>query len=472
MWVGFHDDPSFRWEGDRDVTLNRARSANATMVRAVVTWASVAPTRPADASDPFDPAYQLNDLDELVRDTQKRGMEVLLTIWGTPKWANGEKGPNVLPTRMADLTDFARALASRYSGRYPGYPFVRFWSVWNESNLQLFLSPQFDSRGKIVGPRLYAKLYAAAYNGIKAGNPRALVGLGETSSHGRDRKVPGQSDTIRPGTFARLVAQANPRLKFDAYSHHPYPTPLNQKPTQRVLWPNVSLASLPRFGQSLDVWFRRKNVPIWITEYGYETRPGEPAGVTVAQQASYLREVLTMLRNDPRVGMFVWFIWQDSRSSLWQSGMIALDGQTKPSLSVYAKETRPLDARNPVVQRSGRRATRGREAHRARALRERRGRSGDRHDVPRPSGRQVTLQRAAAPSPRRRLQRHRAAALPGDWPRNALRGHLRLQRHPRHHRAQNRDAGRRIAAATISHQQEDRRAREARRMSAGRRSRG
>lgn len=112
MWVGFHDDPSFRWEGDRDVTLNRARSANATMVRAVVTWASVAPTRPADASDPFDPAYQLNDLDELVRDTQKRGMEVLLTIWGTPKWANGEKGPNVLPARMADLNDFARALAS------------------------------------------------------------------------------------------------------------------------------------------------------------------------------------------------------------------------------------------------------------------------------------------------------------------------------------------------------------------------
>ena len=32
---------------------------------------------------------QLNDLDELVRDTQKRGMEVLLLIWGTPKWANG-----------------------------------------------------------------------------------------------------------------------------------------------------------------------------------------------------------------------------------------------------------------------------------------------------------------------------------------------------------------------------------------------
>ena len=43
MWVGFHDDPSFRWEGDRGATLDRVRAANATLVRAVVTWAHVAP---------------------------------------------------------------------------------------------------------------------------------------------------------------------------------------------------------------------------------------------------------------------------------------------------------------------------------------------------------------------------------------------------------------------------------------------
>ena len=24
MWVGFHDDPSFRWEGDRGATLDRS----------------------------------------------------------------------------------------------------------------------------------------------------------------------------------------------------------------------------------------------------------------------------------------------------------------------------------------------------------------------------------------------------------------------------------------------------------------
>ena len=202
---------------------------NATLVRAVVTWAQVAPERPTNATDPFDPAYRLDDLDELVRGAQQRGLEVLLSVWGTPRWANGGKTPNVMPTRLADLRDFSQALASRYSGRNAGYPFVRFWSVWNESNLQLFLTPQFDARRKIVGPRNYAKLYAAAYAGIKAGNPRALVGIGETSSHGRDRKLPGTSDTIAPGTFARLVAAANPRLKFDAWAHHPYPVPVRDE---------------------------------------------------------------------------------------------------------------------------------------------------------------------------------------------------------------------------------------------------
>ena len=114
------------------------------MFRAVVTWADVAKTRPANASNPFDPAYQLGDVDELVRSAQSHGMEVLLTIWGTPKWANGGKGPAYLPKKLSDLTAFSKALAARYSGRYPGYPFVRFYSVWNESNLQLFLAPQFN----------------------------------------------------------------------------------------------------------------------------------------------------------------------------------------------------------------------------------------------------------------------------------------------------------------------------------------
>jgi hypothetical protein len=350
LWIGMHDDPAFRWEPNREDMLDRAADANVNLVRAVVTWRDVAPTRPQNAANPFDPAYRLDDVDELLRNSQRRGMEVLLSIWGTPKWANGGKGPAFMPTRLSDLTNFARAIASRYSGRQGDLPSVRFFSVWNESNLDLFLSPQFDKKGRSVGPRNYAKLYAAAYKGIKAGNPRALVAIGETSSHGKDVAVPGKSGRHSPGKFAELVAKANPRLKFDAWGHHPYPTPVSMKPTQKVRWPNVTLSSLPQFERSLDKWFKRKNIPIWITEYGHETRPGEPKGVTEAQQAAYIKQAVSIVRKDPRVQMFVWFIFEDTRTSQWQSGLYRMSAAVKPGRAAFERAVAPLDARNPIVR--------------------------------------------------------------------------------------------------------------------------
>jgi Cellulase (glycosyl hydrolase family 5) len=354
MYVGFHDDPNFRYEARRAGMLDQARSTNATIVRTLVTWANVAPRRPRNATNPFDPAYRFADLDEFVRNAQARDMEVLITIWGTPRWANGGKTPNFLPRRMSDLTAFSRAVASRYSGRHAGYPYVRFYSVWNESNLQLFLAPQFDSRGRSVGPRNYARLAAAAYAGIKAGNRTAKVAVGSTSSAGRDRVLKGKSATHSPGRFAQLVAAANPRLKFDAWAQHPYPVPVRMKPTQRVKWPNVTLSALPRFEQSLDKWFKRKNVRIWITEYGHEVRQdGQPNGITRAQQAAYAAQALALARKDPRTDMFIWFVFRDHPTSEWQSGLRARSGAPKPALSRFTRAARTLDARNAVVNVRG-----------------------------------------------------------------------------------------------------------------------
>ncbi|HET6602141.1 MAG TPA: hypothetical protein VFG57_09255, partial [Gaiella sp.] len=45
MWVGFHDDPMFRWDGTRLDALDRARANNATILRTIVDWTKVAPTR-------------------------------------------------------------------------------------------------------------------------------------------------------------------------------------------------------------------------------------------------------------------------------------------------------------------------------------------------------------------------------------------------------------------------------------------
>jgi hypothetical protein len=349
MWIGFHDDPSFRWVSDRKARVDSSAQLNATVMRLLVQWNLAAKRRPANPTNPFDPAYELDDVDEAVRAAQEADQEVILTLSGTPRWANGGKNPNVMPTRIADFQNFARAIASRYSGRNMGYPFVRFYSVWNEPNLQLFLAPQFNARGRSVAPRNYARLAAAAYAGIKAGSPRAKVAIGETSARGTD-KPQGLRPTHTPGKFAELVAQANPRLKFDAWSHHPYPTVPSARPSQVVKWPNVSLASLPRFNASLKTWFKRKSVPIWITEYGHQTRPEDSLGVSYATQSAYIQQAISLAARYPYVEMFIWFVFQDDQGQPWESGLYTRNGTPKGnSQNRFASSARPFDPRNGLV---------------------------------------------------------------------------------------------------------------------------
>jgi hypothetical protein len=352
MLVGIQDDPTLRWRPDRRAAFGLAQKAHVGIVRTTVYWSRIAETRPRKATNSFDRAYRFSDLDEFVRNAGLHGMEVMLTIWGTPKWANHGKGQNYAPTKLSDLREFAQAVANRYSGRHRGYPFVRYYTVWNESNLGLFLSPQYNPRThKPVAPKIYANIYRAAYAGIKAGNRHALVGIGETSARGRDRFLgaKGTQETESPGHFAKLLAKQRPRLRFDAWSHHPYPTTMRQRPTQRVRWPNVTLRNLPKFEDELSKWFKKDSVPIWITEYGYQTRPANPAGVTSGQQAAYLKQALSVAAGNPDVDMFVWFILRDDPSGEWKSGLVSRDGVKKPSYAAFARGAAHYDGRDPEI---------------------------------------------------------------------------------------------------------------------------
>jgi hypothetical protein len=349
MWIGFHDDPSFRWVENRRERVQGASQKNATIMRLLVQWNLVARNRPSNPTNPSDPAYNFDDVDEAVRAAQDNDQEVILTLSGTPRWANGGRNPNVMPRRVTDFGNFARAVASRYSGRMEGLPFVRFFSIWNEPNLQLFLTPQFDGRGRSVAPANYARLAAAAYSGIKAGSRQALVGVGETSARGSD-KATGLRPTHSPGKFAELVAKANPRLRFDAWTHHPYPFNPNSPPNQRVRWPNVSLALLPRFDDELKRFFKRKSVPIWVTEYGHQTRPEDSLGIPYARQAAYIQQSISMVSRYPFVPMFIWFVYQDDQGQPWESGIYTRSGAPKnPSPARFTATARPFDARNGLA---------------------------------------------------------------------------------------------------------------------------
>ena len=75
MWIGFHDDPMLRYGESRQAELDKVKRSNATVVRTLVEWRSVAPKRPSNATNPFSKGYRFDDLDEFVRNAQVRGLE-------------------------------------------------------------------------------------------------------------------------------------------------------------------------------------------------------------------------------------------------------------------------------------------------------------------------------------------------------------------------------------------------------------
>ncbi len=349
MPVGFFDDPSFRWSSTAAANLKAAGSVHASIVHVLADWSQIAAAKPANPLDGSDPAYKLGDVDALVRTAPKYGLQVLITITGTPKWANGGQTPNHPPTHLSDLTNFAHMLAARYNGNRPGFGAVTHWSVWNEPNLQLFLTPQFGAGGTIVSPREYVKLWTAAYTGIKAGNPAAEVAAGETSNRGHNHPTGGVSDSVAPATFAHLVALADPHMPLAAWAEHPYPSLPRPSATQKATYPEVRLTNIDTFGASLQQWFH-KRVPIWVTEWAEQTAPEyNPGGISHAQQAKDVKIALQLASASPYVEMFVWFIFRDSTNQTWFSGIETKTGVKKPAFYAFSAAAKNVDGQTIVV---------------------------------------------------------------------------------------------------------------------------
>ena len=137
-----------------DTTFATLVNLRAQIIRMNLDWNLIATKRPATPTDPADPAYHWSSYDSVLLNAAKNKIQVLFTIMGTPRWANGKlKGTNVAPRRAADLRYFALAAAKRYSGSFKRddgtkLPAVRKWLAWNEPNNPVFLRPQWAKAGR------------------------------------------------------------------------------------------------------------------------------------------------------------------------------------------------------------------------------------------------------------------------------------------------------------------------------------
>jgi hypothetical protein len=345
--VGVYDDTMTLGIPDTGFPLLKALRAQ--VVRITLWWGGpalgVATARPKKPTDPNDPAYNWFIYDRAVQAAQQNGVKVLFSILGTPSWANKHRAVRYPPTKYRDLQNFAIAAAKRYSGTFKAtdgttLPAVRYWLAWNEPNNPVFLAPQYrkvHKRWIVNSAYQYVRICNAIYNGVHSVQHRAAkVACGATDPFGNNRPG-GKRPSVAPLTFLSSVKKYGLR-HFDAWAHHPYAGRASEKPTTKPKTKNtVSLGNLSVLNKLLVRLYGNKR--IWLTEYGYQTRPPDKNfGVKWTTQAKYLAQAFAIARKNPRVDMMVWYLIRDEkRLSGWQSGLMTIGGKKKPAYNTFRK---------------------------------------------------------------------------------------------------------------------------------------
>ena len=147
-------------------------------------WDKVALFKPDAARDPLDAGYDWPlELDTAIDEARRNGIDVALTVTGTPKWAGGGRAP----TNPKDYADFLTAAAERYPG-------VHLWVIW-------------EAPTATFSPSRYARLLDGAYAALKAKSTR-------------NRVVGGNSSTSSaPRWIGRLKLPSGKRPRMDLYGH-------------------------------------------------------------------------------------------------------------------------------------------------------------------------------------------------------------------------------------------------------------
>ncbi len=327
----FEDELHLR--SDPAGTIDLMRRLGVQRIRVYVPWRSTAPDqaathRPAGFNAADSAAYPASSwtlYDAIVREAARRKVGLDFTVGGpVPSWAEGPGAPGTrFASWMPDATEFGafvRAVASRYSGRYTPsgapspLPRVNFWSIWNEPNYGPGLAPQATQHSRVeVSPRLYRALLDAAWGSLQAtGHGQDTILVGETAPRGQTTgDAPGNFQGMVPLRFVRALycvdanfhpltgtaasargcpstssasaafAQQHPALfRASGFADHPYPqggSPPNVKTPDEPDY--ADLAAIGNLESTLDramsAYGVHSQLPIYSTEFGYQTNPPE-----------------------------------------------------------------------------------------------------------------------------------------------------------------------------------------------------
>jgi hypothetical protein len=304
--------------------FQQVRSTGSTLALAPLRWNEVAPSQLPESwnpEDPADPHYNWDFIDKWVVNAVAQGLTPILDVRGAPRWAEGctPTGEAICKPDPAALAAFTRAAVKRFSGSFGNLPRVTYWQGLNEPNLSLFFEPQYEGN-TLVSPDLYRTLINTFYAAVKSVEPSNIVlmaGLGPIA-------VPNY--TIGPIAFAKKLlcmggSNNRPRpigncapVNFDIFDVHPYTT---GGPTHKGGVNDVEMGDLQKLQTLLHAADKAgriggiyKHTPLWVSEFGWDSNPPDPGGLSTKIEAQWVSEALYEAYQ-AKVENFLWYSLAD-----------------------------------------------------------------------------------------------------------------------------------------------------------------
>jgi hypothetical protein len=349
----------------RAQALDEMRALGADVVKVQVYWNEIAPQgrRKPEGFNAADPgSYAWGAYDEVVQGAVARGMRPFLALGNrAPDWATARRSRyrGTYKPSAREFGLFARAAGQRYSGSFGGLPRVDMWSMWNEPNLFSWLAPQRKRDGTPVSPVVYRKLYLAGHRGLRATGHRGdTILLGELMplGAGSPRKVP-------PLEFLREMACLNRnfrpyrgraarvrdcgklrRIPASGLAHHPYTPGGGVRASGKR--DEAPIGALRELTRTLDAIARRgrlpRRLPVWITEFGYQTDPPDPFQFAIRRVPRLMDESEWVAFRNRRVRSYSQYTIRDAplresgsrflAFSSFQMGLRFNNGRKKPGV--------------------------------------------------------------------------------------------------------------------------------------------
>jgi hypothetical protein len=264
--------------------LAALHATGVSLVRSDAFWEATEPSPPQQGVHHYN--WGFDDL--IAAALAAHGLRWLPIIDYSAPWARTVPGQeHSPPTSAADYSAYASALASRYG---PGGAFWRLhpelqprptdiYEIWNEPDSTAFWFPKPDAAD-------YVALYLGARRAIKAAQPGSRVIVGGLT---------------RLATFIPQMIAAAPALarQLDGVAIHPY----GRTPAAVIGKVRSARATLDAAGLT--------RVPLYVTEFGWSTRPPGGFGYLPERlRPAYIEQTLTELGHlDCGVAAVLLYAW-------------------------------------------------------------------------------------------------------------------------------------------------------------------